>query len=106
MAEETWENARGLCEWSEINVPMGTAPAHIIPRAAGKVSSDEAWNLALLSPARHTEFDTNRPAALEKMRKQGGCRLSRRIEEDPRLRAYFDRLTARRDYITGDEEKE
>ena len=102
MTEETYSNANGICEWCGKPVPYGTLPAHIIPRSAGNESSDRKWNLALIhigDPRCHGRFDDNRAKAVKQMESQGGCKLLGRIKRHPRLKAYFEKLESKRQFI-------
>lgn len=107
MGTESHRNSKGLCEWCGDRIPLGTYPAHIIPRAAGKISSDEAWNIAslcVMGNGCHSKFDKNRARALEQM-EQEGAPLAGRIWADPRLRDYFTRKLARLHYIEGTKDR-
>lgn len=102
MTEETWANCGGRCEWCGDPIPYGNAPAHIIPRSAGKLSSDEAWNLAGMcigGKRCHPKFDDNRARAVRQMEARGGCKLLGRIKRHPRLKAYFDILESKLKFI-------
>ena len=97
MALDTHRNAKGKCEVCGKNLPLGTAPAHIIPRKKSDPSLDEEWNLALLGYVNyngctcHTQLDDNRGKFYQGME---GCRLLQRIQNNPRLKEYFDKRLA------------
>ena len=107
MGTVAHRNVRGECEWCEKPLPLGTPPAHIIPRDKKHPELDEPWNLALMGYVKpctcHTKFDLDRVGSFEKMKAEGAP-LAKRIESDPRLSAYFKRRAERRDYIRKSEE--
>jgi len=95
MTEDAHTNSGGRCEICEEPIPMGTYPAHIIPRSNTKESSDESWNiggLCIVPNNCHTKFDADRHGFFADWGK--GTRLYKRIEKDNRLRAYFERLVS------------
>jgi len=101
-------NAGGVCEWCGTDLPLGTAPAHIIERSINDPSLDEAWNLALLSFLEvkfpngkvkgclcHNRLDENRGKAYQDMLAEDEpCKLLKRILTNPRLKKHFDRRLA------------
>jgi len=101
MALNTHRNAGGRCEVCRKNLPLGTPPAHIIPRDINDKTLDEDWNLALMAYVGlhgcvcHTKFDENRGKAYQAMlNNEYGCKLLNRILSHPRLKEYFDRRLA------------
>jgi len=102
LSERTYARASGRCEWCGGRVPYGTPAAHIIPRSEPALTSNESWNLACLCVFVrdcHDRFDRNRAKAVRKMREEGGTKLTKRIDLDPRLRSYFERKESRQQYL-------
>jgi len=95
MSSQLWEQEEGRCEWCGGLVPFGTPAAHLIPKSAGKESSHELWNLALLciaEPGCHDRLDSDRAAATEEPW------LQKRMEQDARVREYFEKQVSRAEY--------
>lgn len=96
MSTLAWERTEGCCEACGRAVPFGTPAAHLIPKSATGETSHELWNLATLciaEPQCHRKFDDDRPGATREEW------LQKRIEEEPRLQAYFDRIVGRANYL-------
>jgi len=101
MALDTHRNANGFCEMCEAKLPLGTAPAHIIPRNIHDATLDEEWNTALLGYVSyyncicHTKLDENRGKAYQDMlTEKHEPRLLTRIKDNTRLREYFEKKLA------------
>ncbi len=102
MTEETYANSHGLCEWCGKPVPYGTLPAHIIPRSPTDLTLDEPWNTACMhigEPRCHGRFDDGRARAVRQMEAEGGCRLLLRIKNHPRLKAHFEILESKLQFM-------
>lgn len=96
MSTLAWERSEGLCEACGRAVPLGTPAAHLIPKSAVGETSHEPWNLAMLciaEPQCHRKLDDDRPGAAKEEW------LHARIQEEPRLEAYFERLIGRAEYL-------
>ncbi len=97
------EQAGGRCEWCGTWLTLGTSAAHLIPRSAVGETSDEKWNLALLcigGSRCHGRLDDNRALAVREIRiTKPDCPLIKRIDSDPRLKAYFEKREARQQYL-------
>ncbi len=95
MSTKVWEKEEGRCEWCGAHVPLGTPAAHLIPKSAGKESSHELWNLALLciaAPGCHDRLDSDRAAATQEPW------LKKRMKENDRVREYFEKQLSRAEY--------
>ena len=95
MSTIVWEREHGICEWCGQAVPFGTPAAHLIPKSAVGETSHEPWNLALLcimAPGCHTRLDSDRAAATREPW------LQKRMEQDDRVRVYFERQISRAEY--------
>ena len=96
MSTLAWERSEGYCEKCGRAIPLGTPAAHLIPKSAAGETSHELWNLAMLciaEPQCHRKFDDDRAAATKEEW------LRKRIEAEPRLRAYFERIVGRAEYL-------
>lgn len=92
MSAQAWEASEQCCEKCGRAIPFGTPAAHLIPKAAKGETSNELWNLTMLciaEPQCHSKFDDDRPGATKEEW------LKKRMENEPRLQAYFGRLVAR-----------
>ena len=98
MSTLAWERSEGCCEKTDCGraIPLGTPAAHLIPKSAVGETSHELWNLAMLciaEPQCHRKFDDDRPGAVKEEW------LRKRIEAEPRLRAYFEKIVGRAEYL-------
>lgn len=99
MSDDAYTQAYGSCERCGRPLPPGYAPAHIIPRSAVGETSDRSWNLALLcvdGDNCHGWFDAHRYEASKEEW------LKKRIDAEPRLKKYFDKIAAKREWQDED----
>ena len=98
MALNTHRNANGFCDRCGEKLPLGTPPAHRIPRKKSDPSLDEDFNLALMGWMGcycHTKFDEGRGKFYSEMLKEDEpCILLQRILAHPRLKEYMDQELA------------